>query len=276
MQREEHIVDDIFCYRYASDNPTHALLVFHGVGGHGAIYDRFCTHYANQGAEVWTFDAPGHGRTSPDKPRGTFTLAEWVEAGQRVGAHIAETSGLPVFTKGSSLGVAAAYCSLSADQFSGGILMGHAVPGGPSFAAIGPIAGAEAVQQLVGIFGRSLRLDINLMIDFDEDYGFRGAGDEKKRDPHNTWSYDLAAWLSILTYTPEVAPGDNTKPILFTVGENDPLAPPAQVMALEEATSGPTELYVHPDGVHQLMLYSTVEYSEVIRNWVARTLGTVS
>lgn len=272
MHREDHIIDDIFCYRYAGPNPTHALLIFHGVGGHGAIYDRFCAHYANQGAEVWTFDAPGHGRTSPDKPRGTFTLAEWIEAGQRVGAHIAETSGLPVFTKGSSLGVAAAYCALSADQFTGGILMGHAVPSGPTLAGIVPVAGAEAVQQLLAIFGRTLRLDINLLIDFDEDYGFRGAGDEKKRDPHNTWSYDLAAWLSIMTYEPEVALSDNTKPILFTVGENDPLAPPAQVTAVEEATSGPTELYIHPDGVHQLMLYSTVEYSEVIRNWIDRTL----
>jgi hypothetical protein len=37
-----------------------------------------------------------------------------------------------------------------------------------------------------------------------------------------------------------------------------------------DATAGPVELYVHPDGMHQLMLSHTVAYSDVVLEWCRR------
>lgn len=106
MERENHVVGDTFVYRYAHPDPDHVLLVQHGIGGHGGVYDPFAAHYAGLGAEVWCMDAPGHGmsRIAKVRPAGRFTLEEWVGAAVEVAEHIDETTGLPVFIKGSSLG----------------------------------------------------------------------------------------------------------------------------------------------------------------------------
>ena len=48
MQREEHLLGELHAYRYRADNPKYALVVSHGIGGHGGIYDVFCTHHAGK------------------------------------------------------------------------------------------------------------------------------------------------------------------------------------------------------------------------------------
>lgn len=58
MQREEHMIGDTFAYRFTDPSADHVLLVQHGTGGHGGIYDKFGAHYAGLGAEVWCMDAP--------------------------------------------------------------------------------------------------------------------------------------------------------------------------------------------------------------------------
>ena len=137
MQRTEHVFDGVFAYRFTGPDPTHAMLIFHGTGGHGGIYDRFCAIHAEKGVDVWAFDAPGHGRTQPDKPRGTFTLEEWVAVGIRYAEHIRELTGLPVFAKGSSLGVAPAFSAVSDEVFHGAVLMGAGlIPGSPALAKL--------------------------------------------------------------------------------------------------------------------------------------------
>lgn len=274
MQRTEHVLEGTFTYRFTGPNPTHALLIFHGTGGHGGIYDRFCAHHAEKGVDVWAFDAPGHGRTHPDKPRGSFTLDEWVASGVRYAEYIRDLTGLPVFAKGSSLGVAPAYSALGADAFDGAILMGAGlIPGSPAHQKPRDAYNSEAFKTIVKELGRAARYDIDIRIDFDEDYGFKGAGTEKKRDPLNTWSYDLASWGSIFTHEPKVAPADNTKPILMVVGEKDPISKPDIVKKVIDTVAGPVDFHVLAGGVHQLMLYHTAEYSDVIAGWVSRQLG---
>ncbi|MBX4171483.1 lysophospholipase [Rhodococcus sp. DMU2021] len=102
MIREEHILGNTASYRFPGENADHALLVLHGLGGHGGIYDNFAGHHAAQGVDVWCMDAPGHGRSTITGPQGRFTIEEWVEAAVAYGEHIATTTGLPVFVKGSS------------------------------------------------------------------------------------------------------------------------------------------------------------------------------
>lgn len=267
MKREEHIVGDTFVYRYADSSADHVLLIQHGIDGHGGIYDKFGAHYADLGAEVWCMDAPGHGRSGVDRPAGQFTLQEWIDAALAVTDHIATRTGLPVFIKGSSLGTAAAYCAYAAsDQDAGAILMGFAIPSSPLIPADNPFRG-EAFDQMLASFGSSLRFDIDRFINFDEDYGFSGAGRQKRADPLNTWSYDLASWGSLMRYNPVVPLSENTKPILFAVGDKDPIFTPEVAKMVAAATSGPVDLHIHPDGMHQLMLFHTRDYAQVVRTW---------
>ncbi|MET7695186.1 alpha/beta hydrolase [Streptomyces sp. NPDC005483] len=274
MKREEHVVGETFVYRFAQPGAEadHVLLVQHGTGGHGGIYDTFGAHYAGLGAEVWCMDAPSHGRSRTTRPAGRFTLEEWVTAAVEVGDHIAAETGLPVFIKGSSLGAAAAYCAYAAsDTFAGAVLMGYAIPSSPFVPADNPFRSA-AFEQLVARFGDALQFDIARFTDFDTDYGYAGAERQKRQDALNTWSYDLASFGSIMRYDPVVPLAANAKPILFTVGEKDPLFPPEVVRMVVDATSGPVELYVQPGGGHQLMLFHTAEYAGVVSDWCRKKL----
>ena len=273
MQQTQHVVDSIYAYRFEGPKPSHALLIFHGSGGHGGIYNGFCAYHAAKGVDIWAFDAPGHGRTNPEYPRGTFTMEEWVAAGTRYGEYIHDLTGLPVFALGSSLGVAPAYSVLAAEVFQGAIMMGAGfIPGSPALANLRETYASEGVQQLIAQFGRAFRFDIDMAFDFDQNYGFKGAGAEKKRDPLNIWSYDLSSWASVFTYDPGVLPADNAKPILMAVGEKDPISRPENVKKIFDTIGGPTEFHIEPDAPHQLMLYKTGEFSRLAAAWVSKHL----
>lgn len=267
MQREEHVVGETFSYRFPAKNPDHAILIQHGIASHGGIYDSWCAHHAAQGVEVWSMDAPGHGRSVSMRPQGRFSLSEWVDAAVNMGEHIRERSGLPVFVKGSSLGAAAAYCALQASEvFGGAILMGYAIPSAPTIPAENPFR-SKAFEQIDQLYGDQLLLSLDRFIDFDEDYGYKGAVEQKKADPLNTWFYELRAFASFFRYDPAVPLAQNSRPILYTVGERDTTFGPELARAVAEATAGPVELYVHPDGMHQLMLSHTAAYSDVVLRW---------
>lgn len=273
MQREEHILDELHIYRYRGENPRYALVISHGIASHAGIYDVFCNHHALKGVDIWSYSAPGHGQSTPNRPRGQFTLEEWVEAGVSIGKHIQEQTGLPVFTLGSSLGVAAAYSALHSDVFIGGILMGApVVPAGPVTSMMATPYQSPGVQGMLEALGRSARLDIGLLFNFDEDYGYAGAHAQKKLDPWNTWSYDLASWASIFTYQPKNPIAENRKPILVASGEHDPTFPPAMMKSTADAIAGPVEYYMVEGGSHQLMLFHTEEFSNKVEGWIANYL----
>lgn len=276
MQREEHVIGDVFAYRYTGTAPDHALLICHGMGGHGGIYDPFCATYAgSHAADVWSIDLPGFGRSTNGGRRGEFTASQWVDATVAAAEHIVDETGLPVVVKGSSLGVFAASAALLAsDVIEAAVLMGMAVAGAGALIPGRPPHPftTEAGQQILHEFGRTAVVKIDRLVDFDIDYGFTGAAEEKRRDPLNTWEMDLASFASIFTYTPVARWSDNTKPLLFTVGELDPLSPPDRVRFVAELLPCFNEVHVHPQGVHQLMLFHTVEYCAVVRDFVERSV----
>ena len=265
MRIESHMRGEIFCHRYRAADPRYALLISHGIGGHGGIYDIFCERMAELGADVWSYDAPGHGRSTTTRPRGRWTLDEWVKAGTSYAEHIAGEYGHTVFALGSSLGGGAAYGTLAAtDAVKGGIFMGtvsipEALPDNP--------AASPQVAAVLKRFGRSARLDIAMLVDFDEDYGYAGAAEQKRLDPYNTWSYDLASMLSMGTCAPRVSIGDNKKPVLFAVGEKDPFAPPARVLELKNRFGGPATYKMFEGASHQLMLFHTNVFSTLVHEW---------
>jgi pimeloyl-ACP methyl ester carboxylesterase len=273
MRREEHVVGETVSYRFAAENPDHAILIQHGIASHGGIYDSWCAHHAERGVDVWSMDAPGHGRSVSMRPPGRFSVGEWVDNAVMMGEHIATQTGLPVFIKGSSLGAAAAYCALQAtDAFSGGILMGYAIPSAPTIPTSNPFR-SEAFEQIDKLYGDKLLLSLDRFIDFDEDYGYKGAAEQKKADPLNTWFYELRAFASFFRYDPVVSLEHNTKPILYTVGERDTTFGPELARTVADATAGPVELHIHPDGMHQLMLSHTADYSAVVLDWCLRQLN---
>lgn len=267
MKIESHTLNDLHALRYAPDDgeSKYALVISHGLGGHGGIYGPFCEHHAAKGAELWCYDAPGHGRSTSTRPRGQFTMAEWAQATRDFAAHVKAKTGLPVFALGSSLGVAAAISSVDSPDISGVICMGSlAVPGSPTIKSMTGHWRSEGLQQVLDQMGRALRLDISLFFDFDEDYGYKGAGEAKKQDPLNTWSYDLASWASILNYDPPQPLSENTKPVLYTAGTKDPNIPDGVLEILVAEIGGPVKLELFEDAGHQLMLFNTEEYSSCV------------
>lgn len=269
MLREQHVINEIHAYRYTGDDPQYALVISHGIASHGGIYDIFCCHHAARGVDIWAYDAPGHGQSTTNRPRGQWQLGEWVDASVMYAEHVKTLTGLPVFTLGSSLGVAAAYASASSDAVSGAILMGSPLlPGGQWLGSMKNVWRSPDVQQMLSVVGRAARLDCRILFDFDEDYGYSGASEQKRLDPWNTWSYDLSAWSSLFTYEPDIHPADNTKPILVACGGKDPTFSPQMMQREADAISGPVDFYCLDEGKHQLMLFHTEEFSKQTHGWV--------
>jgi len=268
MKLESHLLNEIYAHVYRGDDPKYAIVISHGLGGHGGIYDVFCEHHSAKGAELWSYDAPGHGRSTPNRPRGSWTLEEWAQASRDWAAHIKAETGLPVFLLGSSLGVAAAISAVDSPDVSGVICMGSAaVPSAPLIAARGAVWRSTEVIEVLEQMGRGAQLDIAKFFDFDVDYGYTGAGQQKKLDPYNTWSYDLKSWASIFQYDPPVPVADNTKPVLFASGEKDPNFPPAIIEAVAKTIGGPVQIEVFDDAPHQLMLFETEKFSTRIHEF---------
>jgi len=144
--------------------------------------------------------------------------------------------------------------------------MGFAIPGSPLIPPDNPFR-SEAYEKIEKIWGSRFRLDIDLYFDFDADYGYVGAKEQKKADPYSTWMYDMSSWASIMRYDPAVPIQKNTKPILYAVGENDPTFPLPVAQRVVDATTGPVDFYVLPDGKHQLMLFHTEQYSAKMLDW---------
>jgi len=273
VQITQHVLNDFFAFRFTGKDPRYALLVSHGLGGHCGIYNVFCERHAERGVDVWAYDAPGHGRSTMTRGRGEFRLSEWVEACVAWAEHIQQTTGLPVIVLGSSLGVAASFSALGSKAVRGAVLMGAAAvpcsPGG--LAPDNPLRGPE-MDNFEARYGRTLRLDIGRLINFDEDYGYSGAAEQKRLDPFNTWHYDFASWRSLFTYTPPITPERNTKPILFAVGENDAITSVETVRGCAASIAGPVRVEVLAGAGHQLMLFDTDRFSNLIESWVPGAL----
>ena len=265
------MLGELHAFRYCSKTPNHALVISLGFGAHGGIYDSFCTYYAEtKEADIWSDDAPGHGRSTRSiRPRGQFEFAEWAQAGVDFATYVKQETGLPVFLLGSSFGAAAAYSGAYAEAVTGSIIMGSAfVPGGPFTAKIRAPLKSEATQTVIKVLGHGARIDVDLTFDLDEDYGIEGASEMKHADPWNTWSYDLSSWASVITYDPIVPIEQNEKPILLVGGEKDPSFPPEVIKATAAAIAGPVECIIMPNATHQMMIYHTEDFSEVLEAFV--------
>ena len=42
MLKELHVKEEIVAHRYRGKDPKYALVISHGIAGHGGVYNRFC------------------------------------------------------------------------------------------------------------------------------------------------------------------------------------------------------------------------------------------
>jgi len=265
---EKHLLNELHAFRFTGEDAKYALIVSHGLGGHAGIYDRFCEHHAPKGVDIWCYDAPGHGRSTTNRPRGQWDMAEWVQASRDFAKYAKELGGLPVFTLGSSLGVAAAVSSLDSSDVTGAVLMGSgAVPGSVLMDMRAGPWRSDDFKAVLEQMGRGVQLHIPTFFNFDEDYGYSGAQKQKELDPFNTWSYDFASWASLFQYVPPVLPAENKKPVLYTAGSEDPNFPPEIFNAMADTIGGPVHKKLFEDSHHQLMLFETQRFSEAVHEF---------
>jgi len=271
MRVEQHVLNELHSFRFVGADPKYALIISHGIGAHGGIYDVFCEHHAAKGADIWSYDAPGHGRSTTNRPRGQWRMEEWVQATCDYATHVKNMTELPVFTLGSSLGVGAAISAIGHEDVSGAILMGSTVvPGSPMMKMAGTPFRSEQWKSAVAMLQGAATLNIGRFFNFDEDYGYKGAQAQKKADPWNTWEYDLESWASLFQYDPPIPVEDNTKPVLYTLGEHDPTFPVDMVKITANAIGGPVQFEVFKDAGHQLMLFHTKEFSDLVHGWALK------
>jgi len=272
MQIEYHVVGDIFVRRFRTEAPRYILLISHGIGAHSGIYNKFGEFQGKRGVEVWAYDAPGHGQSTNTRPRGQFEFAEWVDACVAVAEYARDLTGLKVISVGSSLGVAAAYSALHADAVSGAVLMGSAVvPGGTVMAKDHPWRSPDVVK-VAKALGHTLRFDIGTAIDFEKNYGFPGALDQRRFDRLNLDQYDFASLVSMFAYDPVIPPEKNSKRILYTFGTEDGMTPVEVVEQCARAIAGPVQFELIEGGKHQLMLFNTDVFSDLVERWVTPIL----
>ena len=116
MRCEQHVVHQIFGARYSGVDADHAIVVHPGNASRPGILDVFCAFHADRGVEVWKLDA----RFSPEG---------WAEGMAAWGAHVAQTTRLPVFVVGSTRSAADVYRALQVSgAFFGAVLIGDASP----------------------------------------------------------------------------------------------------------------------------------------------------
>ena len=113
---EEHVMNQMLGSRYPGVDADHAIVVHSGNASRPGIFDRFCAHHADRGVDVWKLDAH-------------FSPEGWAEDVAPWGAHVAQTTRLPLFMVGSTHSGADIYRALEvSDAFFGAVLIADASP----------------------------------------------------------------------------------------------------------------------------------------------------
>jgi hypothetical protein len=113
---EQHVMHQMLGSRHPGVAADHAIVVYSGSASRPGILDTFCAHHADRGVDVWKLDA-------------CFSPEGWTEDVAARGAHVAQTTRLPVFVVGSTRNAADIYCALQiSDAFVGAVLIGDAIP----------------------------------------------------------------------------------------------------------------------------------------------------
>jgi len=269
-------------YQYpTTGDAPYALLIVHGIGGHGGTYDVFCEPLSKRGVQIVSMDLPGHGLARcRDNQRGNWRFEEWLEDIDIAAKTMKNLFGKPVFILGSSLGSAAAFHSLAySDSLTGGVCMNVILTNvepkknDPVYQHYARWR-SEEILLLANKAGDTERIDLSTAIDWNKNYGSNDSDilGKKRQDNLRTWSYGVASLASYWNYQPEKPESENEKPVLLTYGDEDPFISSNYMERCYAAIGGPKSMSVVKGGSHQLMLYHTEEYIDVVDKWILQQI----
>ena len=274
MKRQEFEIAGVHGYRYASDG-DYSLLLCHGFGGHGGMYDKWAHHHRDTfGADVWSWDMPGFGRTGA---RGHFDAAGTYAALTRLVAEIRTRQSRPLFLMGSSFGMFIASAGLCIDGVDGAVAQaGFLIPGGPALSAMRMLYTSPPMQMfLASPVGQACWINTDEVNNADVNYGDPAVARHMKTDPDRLVAMKLTGLATLAHFDPPQTLSKNTKPFLMVIAEHDRmLGSVDQVRANFEAVGGPTTLLVKKGSdKHQIMLSETEWFSEQVDAWCKTCLN---
>jgi alpha-beta hydrolase superfamily lysophospholipase len=276
--RTDFQVGVVHGYEYSSTGDApYSLLIVHGIGGHGGTYDVFCEPLAERGVNIVSLDLPGHGLARcRDNEKGNWRFTEWLEDIDVAANEMQKKFGKPVFVLGSSQGSAAAFHSLAFSEAVSGaacmnIILTEVEPKeGDPVHKHHHMLRSDAVKQHAENVGDNERVDLSKVVDWNKNY----ASDDpdilakKQQDDLRAWSYGMASLVSYWNYEPPISAAENTKPVHLAYGEADKFTSAGYMEACYNAIGGPRTLEAIKGGSHQLMLYHTDQYLDMVDEWI--------
>jgi pimeloyl-ACP methyl ester carboxylesterase len=273
MEFREETVGRLHAYHYPQKGEAaYTLLIIPGTGGHGGQYDVFCQLHRTRGADIYSIDLPGHGKSYGE--RGSYTQEECMERLIEVAQELKRSSSRPLIVLGSSMGSGYALNLMNAcEHVDGCVSMGVAMWSAKLYDQQRKAYSSEGVQFVVKQFGDAIKLHIFDWLKLEENYGDPTIARERFNDHFQLKTFTFPSLCSLLSYQPPVPISQTRKPFMMAAGELDPYAPAERVAAIFGEIGGPKELYIEPKGGHQLMLFHTQAFSSRITEWFARHFG---
>lgn len=270
--------NDIHTYHYETDaDSPYSLLICHGGGGCGGIYDDFCLPLIEKtGVDIWSWDHPGFGQSGTS---GEWTFEEAYTGLQAVVAEIRSYHNKPIFVLGSSFGAVIASAAAYLDDVAGVIIQGSFMSvGTPQYEQISGLFSNPAMDMFFATpFGQATLLSLDKMIDWDHNYGSAEKASEIISSPLHTGVVKLASFASTFSWQGAPYPmSENTKPFAIMIAEHDPLltagggADGAREMI--KNIGGPSKLIIKDSDKHQLMLFHTDWFIEEMHGYITANL----
>ena len=267
MAAEEFKVDDIYCYRYKNESARYALIICHGIGAWGGLYDPFCVPFSERGVDIWSVDLPGFGDSGEP---GVFSGQGHYDAVARIAREIKTHHDIPVFVLGSSLGSHTASGAWNIDEISGVVLTAGAfVAGGLAASGVGALFGNPQLEAVFASnMGPHIKLDVDSMVDWEQNYGDKEYANTIVNHPKHTAYISLKSLTDMMSWQPPKSITENTKPLLLAIAARDQLAPLDIAKAEFENIGGSDKtLKVFDTDKHQIMWARAEEYSETLDEW---------
>jgi len=273
MIRQEFEIADVQGYRYPA-NGAYSLLLCHGFGGHGGMYDKWASfHRDRYQADIWSWDMPGFGRTGT---RGHFDASDTYLALTRLVAEIPSRQDKPLFLLGSSFGVFVASAGLCIDGVFGAIgQAGVLIPGAPLLNMMRVLYTSPPMHAfLTSPIGQACWINTDEVNNADENYGDPAVAAHMKNDPDRLQAMKLGGFASLARFDPPQPLSANTKPFLMVVAEFDRMLGGLEAVRTNFSfVGGPTTLLIREgSNRHQIMLSETEWFSEQVDGWCRASL----
>ena len=263
--------DNIHTYRYPNDGCPYAVVICHGAGGWGGMYDDFCYPYVEAtGADIWSFDCPGFGVSG--RARGHTTIEELEAALDAVLAEVRKHHDKPIFTLGSSMGGMLASIGFYKDEVAGVCIQASPLAVSTAFhegaKRLFTNPGVQAL--LASPVGPHTWLDLSGMMDLNNNYGDPEYVARVEAHPLNTSKLLLKSWAAVFEYEAPYPLTENKKPFLYTYSSRDPMLYEGAPEAMWEGIGGPKQRHIIDSDKHQAMLFHTEEFVEVMSQWASQ------